>query len=740
MRIQLLAIIFLFLQSSLYAQKNEDKHDVLENTPESEIINHLDSIKKIMTTNYYKEDYNSVIITANKILKIAQDNKLPLEIININSYLANSYLQISDSIKSIAYARKNIELSKQTQDTTALIGARIDMGNIYIGTGAANKALNAFKNAIPLATAQNNHMALFIIHYNITDIFINHFKDPEGAKPYLDNADKNIPEGSKFGLTGLNLFKAHYAFYTKNYDLASRLYQQTINMAKEINYIQVLRESYVGYINCLVKEGNYKEAYEIGKIEDSLSLARSKDEIEKSAKILTTGLKNARIQDELEKKELRHKLITEQAEAQKKLLIISSLVSLLLLSLLFYLLRVTKNRRKLNIKLKQKNQEYLEAKLESEKLAQAKSRFLSTMSHELRTPLYGIIGLSTVLNNDDKLKSHKTELQNLKFSADYLLNLVNDVLTLNKMDSKEKNKAESKAFLLKDFLNNIKESLEYITGQTNNDFIISLAPNIPDWIKGDQTKLSQILINLLGNALKFTEHGQVQLIVTLLQNAENKVTLKFEVKDNGKGISESDQEKIFKEFKQLKHQGYFQGSGLGLTIVQKLLLDMGSKIQLESVVEKGSNFYFEMTFGIAKKKISKDDICNKNSIEKLQGKKILVVDDNHINLLVTKKTLETHGILVDIATNGLESLEQVKHTDYDIILMDVNMPIMNGIEATNKIRKLNKPVTIIALTAVTQDEEENRFEDAQFDDAIVKPYKMNDFLKTLASNLCKNKV
>ncbi|WP_299780239.1 response regulator [uncultured Formosa sp.] len=741
MRIQLLHLIFLFLFCNLHAQESVEKPNALTRTPESEIIVYIDSIKELMVANYYKEDYNSVILTANEILKIAQRNKLPLKIINIRSYLANSYLKLKDSIKSIEYARKNIKLSEQIKDTTTIIGSQVDMGNIYVGLGELDNALNAYKNALPLASKQNNKMALFILNYNIADIYFNNLKAPEDAKPYLDTADSNVPKDFKFGHTGISLLKGHYAFYNKDYDLASSLYQQTISMAKEINYVQILRESYLGYINCLVKKGDYKRAYEIGKIEDSLTLARSKDEIEKSAKILTAGLKNAKIQDELENKELRNKLITEKTESQKKLLIISALVLILLLGLLFYLLSVIKNRRKLNIELKKKNQEYLEAKLESEKLAQAKSRFLSTMSHELRTPLYGIIGLSTVLNNDEKLKSHKTELQNLKFSADYLLNLVNDVLTLNKMDSNEKNKPESKAFLLKDFLNNIKESLEYITGQNNNDFIISLDSNIPDWIKGDQTKLSQILINLLGNALKFTDHGQVQLIVTLLNNTKNKVTLKFEVKDNGKGISEIDQTKIFKEFKQLKHQGYFQGSGLGLTIVQKLLLDMSSKIQLESVVDEGSNFFFEMTFGIAKKKSSKDDICDQNSLERLQGKKILVVDDNNINLLVTKRTLETHGIFVEIAKNGLESIDKVKQTDYDIVLMDVNMPIMNGIEATKEINKLNinTPI-IIALTAVTQDEQENRFEDAQFDDVIVKPYKMNDFLKTLASNLCKNKV
>lgn len=734
MRFLLLQLSFFILIGSLHAQKS----DTIPNPPESEILIQIDSIKNIMLDDYYKEDYNSVILAANEVLKLAEHNAFPLEVINIRSYIANSYLHINDSIKSIEYAQKNSELSETLRDTTVIIGSHIDLGNIYLAFGESEKAFKSYEKALPLAKKQENKMALFILNYNIATIFFDHLEDHKGAKPYLDAAEENVSKDFKYGLTGVSLFKAHYAFYNKDYDLASSLYQQTIVMAKEINYVQILRKGYVGYTNCLVKNGDYKKAYEICKIEDSLTLARNKDEIEKSTKVLTAGLNNAKIQEELENKELRNELVLEKAETQKKLLIISIVVSLVLLGLLFYLLRVIKIRRRLNIELNKKNQEYLEAKLESEKLALAKSRFLSTMSHELRTPLYGIIGLSAVLNNDSNLKSHKTELQSLKFSADYLLNLVNDVLTLNKMDSNGKTKLESKVFLLKDLLNNIKESLEYITGQTNNDLVISLDSNIPAWIKGDQTKLSQILINLLGNALKFTDHGHVELVVTLIEHVENNLTLKFEVKDDGKGISEIDQQKIFEEFGQLKHQGNFQGSGLGLTIVQKLLIDMGSNIQLESVVGEGSNFFFEMTFEIAKKKTVQQDIHDKSSIEILRGKKVLVVDDNNINLLVTKKTLENHNILVDVATNGLESIDKVKQTDYDIILMDVNMPVMDGIEATEEIKKFNTSVPIIALTAVTQDEQEDRFKNAKFDDTIVKPYKMNDFLKTLASNLVEH--
>ena len=737
MRFLLPFILLLSLACSVHAQHTNDTNDSVIDTSESEITIHIDSIKNVMIADYYEENYSSVILNASEILKLVDQNELPLEVFNIRSYLANSYLHLNDSVKAIEYAQKNNKLSEQLKDTTAIIGAKIDLGNIYLAFGSSIESIHSFEQALPLAKKQNNKMALFILNYNIADIHFNQLNDPTGAKPYIDAAEENVGKDFKLGQTGISLLKSHYAFYNKDYDVAADLYQQTIRMAKETNYIDVLKQGYEGYINCLVKKEDYKKAYEVGKIQDSLSLARREEEIEKSAKILTAGLKSAQIQEELENEELRSKLAIEKSEAQKNLLIGSVLVSLLLLGLLFYLLKVIKNRRKLNNELKIKNQEYLEAKLESEKLAEVKTRFLSTMSHELRTPLYGIIGLSTVLNNDKSLKSHKTELQSLKFSADYLLNLVNDVLTLNKMDSNEKNELEAKAFLLKDLLNNIKESLEYITGQTNNNLTIALDSKIPKWIKGDQTKMSQILINLLGNALKFTNNGEVQLVVTLIEKVENNLKLKFEVIDNGQGISEADQKKIFEEFGQLKHQGHFQGSGLGLTIVRKLLFDMGSKIELKSVVGEGSNFYFEITVGQAKKEHANENIEDKISIDKLKNKRVLVVDDNTINLLVTKKTLESHNILVDVATNGQEGIDKIMQTQYDLVLMDVHMPVMDGIEATKRIRELQLPLTIIALTAVTQNEQDNRFKEAQFDDSIVKPYKINEFLKTLSFNLNK---
>ncbi|WP_179376535.1 tetratricopeptide repeat-containing hybrid sensor histidine kinase/response regulator [Winogradskyella wichelsiae] len=738
MRLFFIYFILIFLNAiHLSAQDRTTHLHKTGGSSTSYIKAYIDSVTESMITDYYKEDYSTVILKANEILKPAKNNNFPNEVFEINSYLANSYHYLNDSVKSFEYARENIKLAEKLRTPKSIIGAQIDLGNIYFAFKAYDKAFNAFNKAIPLAEQQDNKRTLFILNYNIAETILIQLKDHKRAKPYIEAAEKNIPKSFKIGFAGLNLFKANYAFMDKDYNLALKLYIETIDLAKETNFNETLKSAYEGYIKCLVKKGDYKKAYEICKITDSISHTEQQKDIEKSAKTLTANLNNAKLKEVLKNKILTDELIVEKAKYQQKFLVISIVISTLLLFFIINLLRVAKNRRKLNTQLEVKNLEYLEAKLESERLAKSKSRFLSTMSHELRTPLYGIIGLSTILNNDKSLESHKTELQSLKFSADYLLNLVNDVLTLNKMDSHEKKQIEFKSFHLKDFLNNIKESLEYITGQTNNNLIITLDPKVPIWIKGDQTKLSQVLINLLGNALKFTDHGEVQLIVSFIEIKDNRLKLKFEVKDNGQGISKDNQKKIFEEFGQLEHQSHFQGSGLGLTIVQKLLIDMNSDIQLVSILGQGSNFFFEITLGTATEAHINDDAQDTTTKDILRGKKVLVVDDNTINLLVTKKTLESHDIIVEVATNGQEGLDNSIASDYDLILMDVNMPVMDGIEATKRIRELKKNIIIIALTAVTQNEQDDRFKAAQFNDSIVKPYKINEFLKTLATNLMK---
>lgn len=429
----------------------------------------------------------------------------------------------------------------------------------------------------------------------------------------------------------------------------------------------------------------------------------------------------------------------QQAKVNRIYLIAFILASLILGTFLIIQSVSYRKRKKLVAELQERNTKYLEEKQKSEKLASAKTKFLSTVSHELRTPLYGIIGLTDALNRDKKLTGHKSELQSLKFSADYLLNLVNDVLVLNKMDSDSKLKIELTPIVIREFLGELTESLEFVIKQQRNELILNVDPKIPRIIFGDRTKLSQILINLVGNALKFTQRGQVHIRVMLVDAGRNTVTLAFEIEDDGIGIPKEKQQEIFEEFSQIQQESSFQGTGLGLTIVSRLLASMNSTIKLQSEVGEGSVFFFKIVFDAtnpAKQGASGTKLASEDADAEILGEKnILIVDDNLINQLVTIKNVQNLGFTATTASSGLEAIDKVREEHFDLILMDINMPGMNGFEATREIRKFNQDIVILALTATEISEINRDLEANGLNGAILKPYPFNVFRTTLIDHL-----
>jgi len=240
--------------------------------------------------------------------------------------------------------------------------------------------------------------------------------------------------------------------------------------------------------------------------------------------------------------------------------------------------------------------------------------------------------------------------------------------------------------------------------QNDNHISINISDDIPELIKGNSVRLSQILMNLIGNACKFTENGNVYVNVEVLSLIDKEASIKFTIKDTGIGIAKNKQESIFDEFSQVDSHNYQgSGSGLGLPIVKKLLALSNSEINLESELGKGAAFSFTVTFDILEKIIQKampqeiDDSI-------LKGVHILIVEDNRINQIVTQKILEKKEIICSIAENGEEAVSKIKSNQYDLVLMDINMPVKNGIEAAYEIREFNKTIPIIALTAVEIEE------------------------------------
>lgn len=412
-----------------------------------------------------------------------------------------------------------------------------------------------------------------------------------------------------------------------------------------------------------------------------------------------------------------------------------------ILGLLFTLSRY-KEQKRLNLTLQKKARLYLDQKTKTEKTAHAKSNFFNTICHELRTPLYGVIGLSAILLENNKEKGLQEDLKSLQFSADYLLALINNVLQINKMDADQIGN-EQVDFNMRDLIDQLVTTFKYMLKQNKNIINVTLPHDMPFLLYGNPTRLSQILMNLIGNANKFTNNGIIDINVTTIKIDADQISLEFSVKDNGTGISQNKKEHIFEEFKQGDSLRYdYQGTGLGLPIVKRLLHLSGSDIRLESEIGKGSIFSFKLDYPITQRASPQNFTSHQAAVLNttvLKGKKILIVEDNRINQMVTKKILEKEGALCTIAENGKEALNAVQSNVYHLILMDMNMPVMNGTEAARLIKR-DHHVPIIALTASEIAEVRQNILDAGMDDIIIKPYDMDTFKKVILKNIQNHKI
>ncbi len=383
----------------------------------------------------------------------------------------------------------------------------------------------------------------------------------------------------------------------------------------------------------------------------------------------------------------------------------------------------------------------MRAKKKAEHTALIKAKFLSTMSHEIRTPMNAVIGLSNILLQEKPRLDQIENLDTLKFSADLLLSLINDILDFSKIEA-GKITLESNDFDLHTLTNNIRNSIKSTAEEKNLEFKTSIDPAVPVMVKGDQVRLSQILTNLTGNAIKFTSEGKVLIKLQLISKTEENVTVRFSVKDTGIGISESKFEKIFLSFSQADTDTTrkFGGTGLGLSITKKLLDLQGSNINLESELGKGSNFFFDLTFQTAsKEQAAMEKEIPIDSFESFEGSKILLVEDNKINVLVAKKFLNKWNLNIDTAENGEIALEMVQNTDYKLVLMDLEMPVMDGYTATQKIRELKpakyKKLPIIALSASAISDFRTKAFKVGMNEFVTKPFNPSELHNAISRSL-----
>jgi signal transduction histidine kinase/CheY-like chemotaxis protein len=591
-----------------------------------------------------------------------------------------------------------------------------NLGNLYFFEKKMyNKGITYYKESLKFGNQEKYSKEVAITNLNIVWSYFKIGNYKEGF-PYLQyiNKHQNDLKGKSNDIA-LNFLNGMYWANENNNVKANEYFLKAVSYSESKDEMQDLSFAHLEYSKFLTKIGNHKEAYAHLAAHNKITEQIYNDEKLKKANNAAFNLELDEYKRQIEKIE-NEKISQYQSLKKSRIIVILFIViSFTLLLLIITLIKNIRFKKKLNLEL-------LQAKEIAEEASLLKTQFISTISHELRTPLYGVVGITNMLLEEHKELSNSQHLSSLKFSARYLLSLVNDILQINKI---EENKVvlENLTFNISDEIAMIKNSLSFLAQKNNNIISIFIDPTIPEYLIGDKLRLAQILMNLVSNALKFTKNGQVEIIVNLENTKGKFYYLEFQVKDNGVGIATVDQSKIFEKFVQVgRNDEDYQGTGLGLSIVKRLLGLFGTDILLQSNIGEGTSFSFTISFECDLAKTKK--IINEIQVDLTSSEiyKILIVEDNVINQLVTRKIIEKNNYLCTVVDDGFAAIQILQIEDFDLVLMDINMPLMNGFETTKRIRQLGIKTPIVALTAFDKDEITDEAISSGMNDIIIKPF------------------
>ncbi|MEZ4875088.1 MAG: response regulator [Flavobacteriaceae bacterium] len=725
-----LLLIFTICAPATYAQNTpENSRDTLNLSSEER----LDTLVKYVRKQFYSNNFGKTIEEGEKTLKLAEELDNSAAILRISSLLGNAFLQLNDTLQAKRIFDKTIAEAEKRKDTTrSLTTARIDLGNLYALQENKWLAIKTYKEAIPLAEKLKDTTHLFVLNYNIAELTLD-MERADLAEPYVNKVNLYVQNlnaeaykaVAKLGTARLLVLKGEY-------EDALPVLDESIQLAEASGYEDALIESYEVAAKTHIKLKDFEEGSRLLLHLDSLKNEKFKADKVRAVESVTANFKVRQYQQDLIAAELQNEIEQEQLKRETTFFWIKIASAILLIFSFFAYLSYLK-RKKLLVNLQLKNQQYLKAKEVSEEQIKAKNQLFSNITHELRTPMYAIVGISSLLKDDKNLQHQKENIDSLKFSADYLLSLINNVLQYTQPKDSP-TKLRKVKFNMKEIIEKAIDSSKYLNTLHPNKYLVHIDPLIPEVLVGDDVKLSQILMNLLSNSSKFTKDGTIVVEARNVEEKNGKIGVRFCVKDTGIGISEERQKTIFTEFADPISDFEHQGTGLGLCIVKKLLDLHHSNITLKSELGKGTQISFVIYY--KKDKNAPEYIHFPSRIpwqSSLKDKKILVVDDNKINVLVTKKTLEKQGVNVLVAYNGRDGIELAQNQKPDIILMDINMPELNGFETTEIIRTFDQETPIIALTAVEEEKVIAKGKKEIFTNFIIKPYKEADFISLLKS-------
>ncbi len=667
-------------------------------------------------------------------LRLREDISYEIGIASSYNNLADIFSNQGDTIRALQYHYKSMDIREKLQDQHGIAQSLNNIGQTYLSMNKIDKSLPYLNKSIEMFREIGGQGGLGKALYTLSLVQFYQKKYIDARQSLEESLHilYDLHDDENIALTILQI--GNIDFEENKTKGAEEKCKQVIIISQAGQFLAIEGMAYRLLSRIFEHKGNHERALEF-----------YKKHIEIKEKINNISIQNYTAQYQYAYEYAKKDAIAYSEKAQLKKdsnlkIIIYSLAAFgffLLSSILLYFYRLRLKASKI---LEEKNKQIELALTRAETSERFKSQFLSNVSHEIRTPMNAIFGMSNLLTDTPLDVQQKSYLSAINNSSENLLLIINDVLDFSKLEA-GKMILEQTPFQISKVIDDVHNTLQFKAQEKGLTFSCKKDEKINDYLLGDGFRIYQVLINLVSNAIKFTEKGNVEVNVECSEDSENKQKIKFSVKDTGVGIPKNKLQNIFESFQQASNDiaRQYGGTGLGLSISQQLVALRNGKIEVESEPSKGSLFYFTLEYD----KSDKDAFEKAHGTpkiedpQKLKNLKILLAEDNEYNRILAvdslKKTLR-HVTIHEVET-GAQVLKAVMDYDYDLILMDINMPEMNGYEATIQIRSFfpadKKDIPIIALTAYSREEEEKKCYEVGMNNLVTKPFKMHQLLNAI---------